>query len=152
MMIRVAVAAAAIAIVLPVVGGADEQAPAELRTVWSGIYTKEQAERGRATYLSKCAKCHAESLAGNPPAPALKGTGFTTRWNGQTVRDIQSLMRSTMPLDLPGSLTREETFEIASYIFQENGFPAGEKELAGLPAELKQIQITPQKDCVEKSS
>lgn len=153
MMIRgVTLAAAAIAAVLPVVGRADEQSPQEMRSVWSGVYTKEQADRGRATYLGKCAKCHAESMAGNPPAPALKGTGFTARWNGQSVRDIQSLIRSTMPLDLPGSLTREETFDIVSYFFQANGFPAGEKELSGLPAELKQIRITLQQDSSEGSS
>jgi quinoprotein glucose dehydrogenase len=152
MMIRVTLAAAAIAAVLPVVGGADEQSPPEMRSVWSGVYTKEQADRGRASYLGKCAKCHAESLAGNPPAPALRGTGFTARWSGQTVRDIHSIVRSTMPLDLPGSLTREETFDIVSYLFQTNGFPAGEQELSGLPAELKQITITLQKDDAEGSS
>jgi mono/diheme cytochrome c family protein len=137
--------AVAVGCALPLAGRAGEPEPQEERNVWSGVYTKEQADRGHAIYLGKCAQCHAESLAGNPPAPALRGGGFVARWNGQSVRDIHSRIRSTMPLNAPGELTRPETFDLVSYLFQSNGFPAGTRELSGLPAELQQIKITLQK-------
>ena len=138
-------ATAAIVCALPLDGRADAPAPPQgVRSTWSGVYTKVQAERGRATYAAKCSKCHGESLAGNPPAPALRGAGFIARWNGQSVRDIHSRIRSTMPLDLPGSLARPETFDVVSYLFQANGFPDGSAELSGMPADLQQITITAQ--------
>ena len=128
---------------LPLAGRADAPTPQqEARSAWSGVYTKAQAERGRATYAAKCSKCHAESLAGNPPAPPLRGAGFIARWNGQSVRDIHSRIRSTMPVDAPGSLTRPETFDIVSFLLQVNGFPDGGAELAGMPADLQLIKIT----------
>ena len=145
MRICMVLVAAAVAYALPLAVRADAPAPQEAaRSVWSRVYTKAQAERGRATYVAKCSKCHADSLAGNPPAPALRGAGFIARWNGQSVRDIHSRIRSTMPLDVPGSLTREETFDVVSYLFQENGFPDGGAELSGMPADLQQIKITAQ--------
>ena len=145
MRIWMVLAAAAVAFVVPLAGVADATAPQEAASsVWTGVYTTEQADRGRAIYLGKCAQCHAENLVGNPPAPALRGAGFTARWAGQSVRDIHSRIRSTMPLNEAGSLTRQETFDVVSYLFESNGFPAGDKELSGLPAELQQIRITTQ--------
>jgi len=135
-----------VACALPLAVCADVPAPQETRSVWSGVYTKEQAERGRVTYLGRCAQCHAENLAGNPPAPPLRGTSFAARWNGQSVRDIHSRIRSTMPVDEPGSLSREETFDIVSYLFQANGYPGGASELSGMPTDLQQIKITAQNE------
>jgi len=120
----------------------DESMAQSKTDVWAGVYTKEQGERGHALYLARCAKCHTESLAGQPPAPALRGTGFMLNWNGKSVRDLQSRIRSTMPADQPGSLTRPESFEIAAFLLSANGFPAGTSELAGTPAQLSEILIT----------
>ena len=33
------------------------------RSVWDGVYTKEQAHRGQTVYGQECAKCHGENLA-----------------------------------------------------------------------------------------
>jgi len=124
------------------VGLGDESIAQGKTDVWAGVYTKEQGERGHALYLEKCAKCHTESLTGQPPAPALRGTGFMLNWNGKSVRDLQSRIRSTMPADQPGSLTRPESFEVAAFLLSANGFPAGASELAGTPAQLSEILIT----------
>src|SRR5262245_46815786 len=52
-------------------------------TVWSGIYTAAQAERGHALYQEQCSYCHMDSLAGfggDTEAAALTGARFFVRW------------------------------------------------------------------------
>ncbi len=138
-----ATATIGIMLILPMAGFADTTpATPEMRSVWDGVYTVEQAQRGQELYLGKCANCHAETMVGNFPAPPLRGSAFTSRWSGQTVKDLHSRIRSTMPVDVPGSLSRQETFDIVSYLFQANGFPDGDVELAGMPVELQLIRIT----------
>jgi cytochrome c len=122
-------------------GSAQEVAPTGASNVWSGVYTKAQGERGQALYLEKCSKCHTATLVGQPPAPPLRGSGFMLNWNGKTIRDLQSRIRSTMPADLPGSLSRPESLDIAAFILSANTFPAGDSELAGTPAQLSEILI-----------
>ena len=39
------------------------------RSVWDGVYAKEQAERGRALYKGHCEKRHGASLEGGDEAP-----------------------------------------------------------------------------------
>ena len=34
------------------------------KSVWSGVYTSEQATRGGDLYRSKCAECHGDDLEG----------------------------------------------------------------------------------------
>ena len=46
------------------------------RTVWDGVYTEEQATRGRADYLKACASCHAADLRGGSTAPSLVEESF----------------------------------------------------------------------------
>ncbi len=110
--------------------------------VWVGVFTNPQAQRGRTAYLARCASCHTEHLTGRPPAPALVGAGFVSRWDGKTVRDFYGRIRTTMPTDLPGSLSRGDTLDIVAYLFQANGFPAGVEELAGSAVALQQTKIT----------
>ncbi len=38
------------------------------RSVWEGVYTKEQAQRGLAAYRENCAKCHGDNLGGGEAA------------------------------------------------------------------------------------
>ena len=33
--------------------------PAAAQTVWDGVYSQEQAERGKNMYLAECVLCHA---------------------------------------------------------------------------------------------
>src|SRR4051812_46511325 len=41
-----------------------------------GVFTKDQAARGKTAYLAECAKCHGESLTGGEGAPGLVGEDF----------------------------------------------------------------------------
>src|SRR4051794_17020042 len=62
---------------------APSSAPA--RSVWDGVYSKDQAERGRKAYDSLCARCHGEKLGGNDDAPALADEPFLKSWEGKSV-------------------------------------------------------------------
>ncbi len=112
-------------------GGAPTAAadPAASRSVSDGVYSAGQAERGRVLYLARCAGCHGDDLRGQGFAPGLAGSEFLSLWKGQTVRDLYSRTRTTMPEDMPGSLSPEETLDIIAYVLQVNGFPPRPAEL-----------------------
>src|SRR5690348_5179371 len=99
------------------------------RSVWDGVYTKDQAQRGQAAYRESCAKCHGEDLGGAEAGPPLSGKEFLRSWNGKTAGDLFAIMRKTMPSEDPGSLSTREYSDIVAFIFNSNEFPAGANEL-----------------------
>src|SRR5262245_42410559 len=99
------------------------------RSVWDGVYTKEQAQRGQAAYRENCAKCHGDNLGGGEAGPPLAGEEFLRPWNGKTAGDLFALIRKTMPSEDPGSLSTREYSDIVASIFSANQFPIGSKEL-----------------------
>jgi mono/diheme cytochrome c family protein len=111
------------------------------RSVWDGVYTKEQAHRGQDSYRENCAKCHGENLAGGEAGPTLTGDEFLRTWNGKTAGDLFALIRKTMPSEDPGSLSTREYSDIVAFIFSANDFPAGAKELDRDSSALKEIRI-----------
>jgi mono/diheme cytochrome c family protein len=110
-------------------------------SVWDGVYTKQQAQRGQAAYRENCAKCHGENLGGGEAGPPLSGQEFLRRWNGKTAGDLFALMRRTMPTDDPGSLSTREYSDIVAFIFSANEFPAGGNELDRDVNALNEIHI-----------
>jgi len=50
-------------------------------------------------------------------------------WATRTTRDLLGLIQSTMPPDRPGGLTEETYVNIAAFILQTNGIPAGAQPL-----------------------
>lgn len=117
------------------------------RSVWDGVFTAAQADRGRTLYLKECASCHAENLQGGDEAPGLVGGGFLAQWIDLSAGDLLERTRMTMPQDRPGLLSREAYIEILAHVFRANSFPAGDVELPRETAVLKQILIVdkPQK-------
>lgn len=111
------------------------------RSVWTGVFTEDQANRGRPIYLVECAGCHSESLAGGESSPPLTGDTFLDAWNGKTVGDLFERTRSSMPQDSPGRLSGKEYARLLAYIFKVNSFPAGGTELDADLATLKLIRI-----------
>jgi quinoprotein glucose dehydrogenase len=113
------------------------------RSVWDGVYTSAQAERGAALYASSCASCHGSALGGGESAPPLTGGEFSSNWNGLTVGDLFERIRTTMPADRPGKLTREQDADVLAYMFSVSEFPPGKAELERRTEVLKQIRIEP---------
>ena len=115
------------------------------RSVWDGVYTSEQAQRGEALYTRQCARCHGAQLTGGEAAPPLAGGDFLSNWNGLTVGDLFERIRVSMPADRPGQITREQNADILAHILRANQFPAGKSELEQQAEVLKQIRIEPAK-------
>jgi mono/diheme cytochrome c family protein len=99
------------------------------KSTWDGIYTADQAARGKTQFDAHCAQCHGATLGGNEMAPPLSGAAFLDNWNGIAVGDLVERIQTTMPADDPGSLSRKSTTDIVSYILQVNRMPAGAAEL-----------------------
>jgi mono/diheme cytochrome c family protein len=116
-------------------------AAAVTRSVWEGVYTREQSTRGQTTYREECLKCHGETLGGGEGAPALAGGEFRQKWNGKTAGDLFGLIRKTMPSDDPGNLSSREYADLIAYILSANEFPAGQEELDRDIAKLNEIRI-----------
>jgi len=117
------------------------RAQAQDRTVWNGVYTAEQAERGRSAYAAQCAACHGETLSGIDVAPALAGGTFLSNWNNTTAGDLFERIQGTMPLQAPGSLGGRTVADIQAFIFQANGFPAGSLALPPSPPLMANVKI-----------
>ncbi len=94
-----------------------------------GIYSADQAQRGAGSYKQACAACHGDTLGGSDQAPALAGDDFISRWEEQLVSDLADRIRTSMPLDNPGSLSAAATADIVAYMLQVNNLPAGAAEL-----------------------
>ena len=111
------------------------------RSVWDGVYTSEQAKRGAALYSNECASCHGSTLNGGESAPPLTGGEFFSNWDGLTVGDLFERIRTTMPADHPGKLTRGQAADVLSFVLRVNRFPEGTTELDHRSEVLKQIRL-----------
>jgi mono/diheme cytochrome c family protein len=94
------------------------------RSVWGGVYSPEQAKDGQALYNESCSSCHGNTLIGQNRVPALVGPQFLSNWNGLTLGDLFERIRTTMPQQTPGSLSRDKNAAILAYILSVNQFPA----------------------------
>lgn len=118
-------------------------------TVWDGVYTPDQAQRGQALYNKQCAECHGDNMEGdgqterarrlNRAMPPLSGDVFKGNWNGRPLSDLFDKVRKTMPRDDPGKLSLKENADILAYMLKFNQFPSGSKELAADPGVLTDI-------------
>jgi S-disulfanyl-L-cysteine oxidoreductase SoxD len=124
-----------------VLGGAIAHAQGADRTVWTGVYTADQAAHGKEAYGQNCASCHGPSLAGIDVAPPLTGNAFLANWNNTSAGDLFDRIHTTMPLNNPGSLPGKTVADIEAYIFQVNGFPAGEVALPPSQPMMANVKI-----------
>jgi len=112
------------------------------KSTMDGVYTNDQAARGKTQYGQACANCHMDDLSGSGQALPLAGDAFTETWEGQSVGDLFDLIHNTMPQDKPGTLSPDATVDVIAYLLQFNKFPAGSTELQTDPGALKNILIT----------
>jgi cytochrome c len=114
------------------------QAPS---TVLDGVYSEAQAKRGEKLYGDACGNCHGATLTGTTVAPPLVGGDFLANFGGMSVGDLFSKLLKTMPSDDPGTLTPPQAADALAFIFSQNKWPAGPKDLTTDVAALKQIRI-----------
>jgi thiosulfate dehydrogenase len=91
--------------------------------------------RGRALFTDNCARCHGNNGAGMGPIPALWGPqSFSIGASMARQERAASFIRHNMPFDRPGSLTDQQSYDIAAYITsmprpdspgKENDWPNG---------------------------
>jgi mono/diheme cytochrome c family protein len=109
-----------------------------------GLYSAAQAARGEETYQQHCALCHGARLQGTPAAP-LTGEAFRGRWEDgkHTLDDLYYIIRSLMPNNAPGSLSKVQYADVVAYILKVNNYPAGEAELVPNAAAMKAAILQP---------
>lgn len=99
----------------------------------AATYTAEQAVRGERVYQNVCIECH-EKLE-------YTGADFRVKWNGRTVFDLFDLLRTTMPDEDPGILSRQEYADVLGYMLKLNGVPPGATPVSTDDAALKKVKI-----------
>ena len=109
------------------------------RSVWDGVYTIEQARKGEAISAAQCVSCHGDGLRGGEAAPALTGDIFNSTWEGVPLSDLADRIRTTMPLDKPGTLSRAQTADLLAYMLSLSKMPAGAVPLRADTGALAQI-------------
>ena len=108
------------------------------RTVWDGVYSDTQAERGTAIFGQSCSNCHTFSPQGNHP---LAGDAFWKSYSQKTVGDLIAYVSANMPNGNGGSLPGSSYNDLVALILRSNGFPAGGADLA--PESAAGVQIIP---------
>jgi mono/diheme cytochrome c family protein len=99
------------------------------KTTLDGVYTSAQAARGRNTFSEICSACHTSTQ--------FKGETFQGLWEGRTVGELFEQIRTTMPNDNPGGLSRAEYAAVVAYMLQLNEYPDGS---TAVPTELPALQ------------
>ena len=108
----------------------------QLRSVTEGVYSAGQAARGRQLYQAQCAECHGNALEGTIGTP-LVGESFLSNWSARPLSNLVDKIQKTMPFNMPGSLSRPQSTDLAAYMLQAGTFPVGRVELS--EAMLEQI-------------
>jgi cytochrome c5 len=105
-------------------------------TVWDGVFTAEQAARGKAIFAATCAGCHGADLNG-VNRPALKGEAFLNHWMEDSLDALFARVKS-MPTN-GSNLGDIANADVLAFLLEANGFPRGTQELNG--AAIPNIQV-----------
>jgi len=109
--------------------GATSDSPSTL----NGVYTDEQASRGKDVYAGSCRSCHT-------PA-SHTGATFNKWWRGKHLSDLFVYVSTRMPKNDPGSLAPEDVADVMAYLLKMNAMPVGKEELSADADSLKKIRI-----------
>ncbi len=118
---------------VPATAAAQQTAADSIRATRAGVYTAEQALRGRGVYQMNCASCHTQASHAGPM--------FVANWEGRLLWDLYRYVSESMPKSEPGSLTPVEYAGLVAYLLQMNGMPGGLSELPADSTALKKIRI-----------
>jgi S-disulfanyl-L-cysteine oxidoreductase SoxD len=141
MLSRMKKQAAILIILLVVVAAAAwaQTAAGDRKTVWSGVYTAEEATRGQAAFVRSCSGCHGAQGDYRQMGAAFQGNAFMERWRESNVGSLFTIIRDTMPRDSPGFLDDRTYLDIVARMLQVNSFPPGMEELT--VEGIRKIQI-----------
>ena len=98
-----------------------------------GLYTDEQASRGKDLYFNSCRSCHT-------PA-SHTGATFNQWWRGKHLSDLFAFVSTRMPKNDPGSLAPEDVADVMAYLLKMNAMPVGPNELPPDVDSLKKYRI-----------
>ena len=98
-----------------------------------GVYTAEQAKRGKDVYFGNCRSCHS--------AATHTGATFAQWWQGKQLADLFLYVATKMPKNDPGSLAPEDAADVVAYLLQLNAMPTGKAELPPDPDVLVKYRI-----------
>jgi hypothetical protein len=108
------------------------------RSVWSGVYSAAQAQRGEQWYLlDECGTCHDEPASG---VAMLVGESFLSDWDGQSALALARHIHSST-MGNPGDIRLAEATELIAYILRENKIPAGSSDLSSDQHALARIRL-----------
>jgi mono/diheme cytochrome c family protein len=103
-------------------------------TIWDGVYTTAQADRGETIASQNCFSCHTPGEWSNPrimnPAP------------DQRLGDLFQMISRSMPMDSPGRLSSAEYADVIAYMLRLQGAPPGANELPNDVNQLDRILVT----------
>jgi mono/diheme cytochrome c family protein len=102
-------------------------------SVLVGAYTGAQATRGQTVFRATCGNCHSTS--------EFSGAPFQRKWAGQPILTFFDHVRTSMPLDNPGGLSRAEYAAVLAYILKLNGYPEGRADLPNEADALRRIRF-----------
>lgn len=111
------------------------------RSQWNGIYSSAQAERGKVVYAEQCAACHGVDLRGGAVSNPLVGDLFEAKWNDFSVAELFERIRTTMPLNKPGSLSARQTADVLAFVLASGSYPSGNDELPATVAALDSVMF-----------
>lgn len=122
----------------------------QMASVWEGVFTEAQADRGQGVYDGACGLCHGRRLNGAPDDPDMRSSPplarakFLRDWEGRSLATLLEYTRATMPENNPGSLSDQEYVDVIAYMLSVSRIPAGSDELPPDAQSLARTVIQPQ--------
>jgi alcohol dehydrogenase (cytochrome c) len=102
------------------------------RTTLNGVFTSAQATRGEEHFKQNCATCHSIDD---------QASSFRAKWGNGTLRDLFTVISTTMPQNRPGSLTPDAYASIVALYLRQSGHTPGSSELPTSSTALGEMRI-----------
>ena len=74
-------------------------------TIWDGVYTEAQAQRGASHFDTFCSSCH---------RGGFRGAGFMNRWREDKLASLYTFISKNMPVGNPGIASSSEYIDIVA--------------------------------------